>query len=318
MFCTNCGKGMPGGAAFCPHCGTRAAASEDVAAVDPTPVTPPGPVDGVAAPPPRPAAPSAGHPQHPLAFDAKRWGRGDFVVGGASLVLLIAIFLPWFSAGVTSFAWISVDALDAKGWMYLVFLLTIAILGYLIMRAMWGSTRLPLPHWQALTGATGLNFLLTLLAFLTKPSGASWSFGAYVGLIAAVAAVVGSIIRQSEPESLPATAHSRAPSPAYQVVQPVAQQPQPVAPVSPPPVAEPTSSFMPSSPVGAQSIPVAPVPMSDPQPIVEPAGAALTSESSGAVSRQCPLCGQDNPPNNKFCNACGGSIAPTFETRSEG
>jgi hypothetical protein len=41
---------------------------------------------------------------------------------------------------------------------------------------------------------SGLNLLLTVISFLTKPSGTSWQYGAYIGLIAAVIAAAPRVI----------------------------------------------------------------------------------------------------------------------------
>jgi hypothetical protein len=54
--------------------------------------------------------------------------------------------------------------------------------------------KLPLPHAQVLLFGTALNLLLTVISFLTKPSGTSWQYGAYIGLIAAVIAAAPRVI----------------------------------------------------------------------------------------------------------------------------
>jgi Protein of unknown function (DUF2510) len=139
--------------------------------------------------------------------DAKRWGPGDMVVGGATFVLFIALFLPWFSISGFGVLFFTESAVGAHGWMYLVLLLSLAILGYLVARPMWQSTRLPLPHWQALLGATGLNLVLTLICLLSKPYGTSLSYGASIGLLAALVAVVGAVVvavtQSGQAETLP-------------------------------------------------------------------------------------------------------------------
>jgi hypothetical protein len=133
-----------------------------------------------------------------LSSDVERSGRGNMViVGGATVVLSAALFLPWFgvsgSYGGYTFS-LSESALDAHGWMWLVFVLSLGVLVYLVARAMSDGARLPLSHWQALVGVIGLDVLLTLVCFLTKPFGTNWSYGAYIGLIAALGAVVSAII----------------------------------------------------------------------------------------------------------------------------
>ena len=74
-------------------------------------------------------------------------------------------------------------------------------LAYLVLRAGFEQLpfKLPLGHEQAVLVATAAIFVLTVLSFVFKPAGASdafasvnwgWSFGAVVGLAAAVVAVL--------------------------------------------------------------------------------------------------------------------------------
>ena len=54
--------------------------------------------------------------------------------------------------------------------------------------------RLPLGHGQRLLAGSGLNAALVLLAFLSKPDGTGWRFGAFIGLLAALGAVAPLVI----------------------------------------------------------------------------------------------------------------------------
>lgn len=127
-------------------------------------------------------------------FDATRWSQTDRIVAVATLVLFVSLFLAWFGAGSLLFH-VTVDGLW-HGYMYITLLVSLAILGYLAMLAGLESLpfRLPVNHQQALTVATGLNFLLTVISFLTKPSGTSWQYGAYVGLVAAFVAFAPRVV----------------------------------------------------------------------------------------------------------------------------
>jgi hypothetical protein len=82
------------------------------------------------------------------------------------------------------------------GYLYLVLILCLAILAYLGLRA--GSdelpARLPLGHEQRLLAAAGLNVALVLLAFLIRPDGTGWRFGAFTGMLAALAAVAPPVV----------------------------------------------------------------------------------------------------------------------------
>jgi hypothetical protein len=185
MKCYQCGSDVAEGAASCPGCG----APWPPAAAGPG-ASPglPGDAATVRRPAPAPA----------FRFDAARWTLADRVAGGATLVLFISLFLPWFSvsAGFGNFtASGSADALTAHGYLYLVLLLALGMIGYLIARAaLRDLPDLPVAHDQLLAVAAGVNLLLVLIAVIVKPGGGSslvkvsWSFGAFVGLIAAIAA----------------------------------------------------------------------------------------------------------------------------------
>jgi hypothetical protein len=174
MKCSQCGSDAAGGAAVCPGCGAPLPATGEAATL-----TQPGPA-------------MAFH------FDAARWTMADRIAGGATFVLLISLFLPWFSvsAGFGSFtASSSVDALTAHGYLYLVLLLALAMIGYLIVAAgLRDLPALPLGRDRLLGAAAAVNLLLVLIAMLLKPGGGSplvkvgWDFGAFLGLAAAIVA----------------------------------------------------------------------------------------------------------------------------------
>jgi hypothetical protein len=129
-----------------------------------------------------------------------RLTRNDQIVGGATLVLFISLFLPWFTASVKGFGGGtlgsgSVDGLY-HGYMYIDLFVALAILAFLIVRAGFEVLpfRLPVSPEQALLAATGLNCLLALISFVFKPAGdalvsVGWGVGAFIGLIAAIAAL---------------------------------------------------------------------------------------------------------------------------------
>jgi hypothetical protein len=67
---------------------------------------------------------------------------------------------------------------------------------YLVLRA--GFISLPsgfsvTTAGHLLASAVGLNLLLAVISFATKPTATSWQYGAYVGLAAAIAAVIAPI-----------------------------------------------------------------------------------------------------------------------------
>jgi len=192
MFCTECGSDVPDGAIACPSCGTRLTIQGPVR---PAQSASPAGTAGPAASPAGTAS-HAGQVTGPaFRFDPNRWTAGDRITGISTVLLLVSLFLPWYGV---SFLGISAqaDGLTGHGYLYIVLLLCLAILGYLGLRA--GSeelpARLPLAHEQRLLAATGVNAALVLLAFLIKPDGTSWRFGAFTGVLAALAAVAPLVV----------------------------------------------------------------------------------------------------------------------------
>ena len=178
MYCSQCGGEVAAGLATCPSCGAaqRGFGVQEAAGFEDK---------GAQAPPP-PSAPAT-----QFSFDAKRWTRSDQIVGGATLVMLISLFLPWFTAS-DAFISVSVNGLW-HGWEYITLIVALAILVYLLLCAGFQELpfKLPFSHDQLLLAGTGINFLLVLLGFLIRPAaGFGWTFGAFIGLIAAVVAVV--------------------------------------------------------------------------------------------------------------------------------
>ena len=112
--------------------------------------------------------------------------RKELVFGPASLVLLISFWLPWYSFGP-----ISVSGLSQHGWLFLAVLDAIVLVLYVLIIA-FGAGDLAdmgrLSKEQLLTILTGVNLVLVVLAFLLKPSPLSWSYGAFLALVAALVA----------------------------------------------------------------------------------------------------------------------------------
>ena len=181
MICSQCGNDVGPGSAPCPNCGTQLAGNAGQPAADVGQV---------------------------FAFDAKRLSRDDRVVGGATVLLLISLFLPWYTVSapsatingvtVSGAGSISANAFDGHGWVWIVFILGLAVLAYLVMQAGFETApvRLPFSPVQTLLGLTGINLLLVLIAFLVKPGtgdtlvkiSIGWGIGAFLGLICAIVA----------------------------------------------------------------------------------------------------------------------------------
>ena len=214
MICTQCGCNISGRTAACPACGARLAAQSM-----PAQSMPAQGVAGQSMPaqgiPPQgmpsqggPAQSAAGRfqpaqpahlPEHAASpafrLELSRLTNSDRVTGIASLVLLVSLFLPWYGVNLLGIS-AEADGLTVHGYLYIVLLLCVAIIAYLVMWAGFEElpVRLPLSHQQRLLAASGLNTALVLLAFLTKPDGTGWRFGAFAGLLAALAAMAPLVI----------------------------------------------------------------------------------------------------------------------------
>jgi len=196
MTCAQCGSPAAEGSAACGRCGgplvaTPAPASAASAgpgmAAGPGPRTDPGPHTRQG------PGPAPGGPQ--FRFDHSRWSQPDRITGIATLVLVIYLFMPWFAAS-SGFGNFSADAFTSHCFLFLVFLVALAIIVYLVLEAGFAVMpfRLPFGREQLLLVATGFNLLLVLIGFLLVPGGftggVGWDFGAFVGLIAAIVAFV--------------------------------------------------------------------------------------------------------------------------------
>jgi hypothetical protein len=231
MTCSQCGNNVADGSTFCPQCGAQL--STAAAAGTGTPGTaPPGPAAGSpggtpssafsssytgppgyassnppgsappgSAPSGPPPTPRSGGGTSQFQFDAKRWAQAERITLAGTAVLFISLFLPWFTYnyGLGS---ISVDGLW-HGWMYITLIVSLAVILYLVARAGFSEMpfKLPATDAQLLLGATSLNLVLTVLAFVFKPgglgfSGIGWGFGAFLGLAAALVAAA--------PQAIPA------------------------------------------------------------------------------------------------------------------
>ena len=63
-------------------------------------------------------------------MDASRWTERDRIAGIASAALLISLFLPWFGVSFLGMS-VTADGLESHGYLRIVLVLCLAILGYL-------------------------------------------------------------------------------------------------------------------------------------------------------------------------------------------
>jgi hypothetical protein len=102
------------------------------------------------------------------------------------LVLLISFWLPWYSIGP-----ISVDGLTAHGWLFIAVVDSFVLVLYVLIVA-FGAGDLAaqgrMSKEELLRLIAGVNLALVVLGFLLKPTGLSWSWGAFLALAAAIVA----------------------------------------------------------------------------------------------------------------------------------
>lgn len=128
--------------------------------------------------------------------DLRRLSRADQAAGSASLVVLVSLFLPWFGIGGLG-ANIKVSGTTAHGYFLLAVILVVLMCAYLLLRSGWEEfpVSLPVRHEPLLLAGVSLQFLLVIVGFLDLPApGLSREIGAYLALIAAVAAI-GPVVR---------------------------------------------------------------------------------------------------------------------------
>ncbi len=131
---------------------------------------------------PRPAPKRAGRSRQRL----NALNAADRVTGPATLALLVSFWLPWYSIGP-----FSADGLSVHGWLFIAVLDSIVLVLYVLITALGVGDLVEqgrLSKDQLLALMTGVNVALVALAFLLKPAGFSWSWGAFLALIAAVVA----------------------------------------------------------------------------------------------------------------------------------
>ena len=194
ITCPNCQTVAGEGATTCPSCGNALGAPQATSFAASAP--PPGPSHAANTASPPATHASGAHAKPQIKFDFAALSQTDRLVGGGSLVLFIALFLPWFSVKLGILGTATASGLSAHGYLYVTLILTLGVLGLLVAEAL-GLWKLPstiqLSRDQILLIATVINLILVVIAFVFKPSGlgvvkVGWSWGAFVALIAAVVA----------------------------------------------------------------------------------------------------------------------------------
>jgi hypothetical protein len=149
------------------------------------------PVGQQGAPAPRPAS------VPPVSFDLSRLTTVDRVVAGATLITMISIWLPFYTASAGIYS-VSLSG-TFHTWMWLEFLVALALISYLAARALWARVPFALPaaHAPLLLAGTSLQLLLILVALIAIPygdQGMGLGWAAFLGLLAALAAALPLIV----------------------------------------------------------------------------------------------------------------------------
>jgi hypothetical protein len=220
MNCSQCQTQNEPDASFCAACGAQLATASAPAGA-PAGAAAPG---GYGTPPsyggPAQYPPAGGQPPFPPGqyqpggsggftqrpnvppanFDLTRLSTVDKVVAVASFVTMISIWMPWFTFSYTLLGHTdsaSASGTATHGWLWLEFIVALALIGYLAARAAWDRLPfgLPFSHEVLLIAGTGLQFLLVLIGFFAMPStdglagfSVGWAFGSFLALIASIAA----------------------------------------------------------------------------------------------------------------------------------
>ena len=107
------------------------------------------------------------------------WTLKIRVTGLATLALLVSFWLPWYN----SFGPISAAGLRIHGWLFIVVLNSIVLVLYALI-TVFGVGDLA-DHGPSVQGSAprpshGVNVVFFVLGFLLKPTGFSWSWGAFL------------------------------------------------------------------------------------------------------------------------------------------
>lgn len=157
-----------------------------------------------------PASPDA---EPPAARTVPRWSGADLAIGSALLVLVVSLFLPWYSGTVRVESATTTSIFDGPqvhNYLWLLLVLAVIGLGALVGRdsaARWPGN-LPSPG-QVLMLTSGIALGLIVVALVTKPTGYTvqvpsvigqsantenlsygWSYGGFVAITAAVVALI--------------------------------------------------------------------------------------------------------------------------------
>jgi hypothetical protein len=162
-------------------------------------------------------------------MDFSKLKPSDWLVGGGTVVFLIALFLPWYKAEVDGFGGGSVN-----GWSYFLFgIIPLILLAFAtvasVVPKLTDSEIVPdpvgpLPRAQAVLIAAGAAAVIVLLRILIKDDGdvpsilqdeidISRGIGLFLGFLAAAAAAAGAFMKFQDKEEIGSGPSSAPPTP---------------------------------------------------------------------------------------------------------
>jgi len=136
-------------------------------------------------------------------MDLRRLRVGEWIVGACGLLLLVALFLPWYG-DPSSTAWEAFTILDV-----ILALLALAALSVPIVTAMHRVPALPLAL-ESLIGLFGvLGVILVLIRVLNLPDEAdSRDIGLWLGFLATIGITAGALVGMRDERRSPRGRHT--------------------------------------------------------------------------------------------------------------
>jgi hypothetical protein len=141
-------------------------------------------------------------------FDPAAVSRPNWIAAGGSLILLISVFLSWYSYSVKGGGAFAGASAKQNGWdsgigAKLVALLALIALAAIAVEMFATNVTLPLPSSLIVLGAGGLSVLLVLLKLVVKPDdhgvvNIGLAYGIFVSLIAAALTTYGGYLKMNE------------------------------------------------------------------------------------------------------------------------
>jgi hypothetical protein len=161
--------------------------------------------------PPRPSTPSAS------SIDFSVVSRSVWISAGGALVLLISVFLNWYTftasakvGDVSRSVSASGSGWDSGAGAKFVALLAVIALAAWVIELFVPTIEVPFPAWMIAGGAGVLAILFVLGKIVSKPgdnlsiaipgfhASVGTAFGIWIALLAAIAVVVGAYLRMTE------------------------------------------------------------------------------------------------------------------------